>query len=115
MPKLPHDKNSCQIKGCPYHDTVVRKLVDQIRENQKSMPKLPQHIEVLFDKEFWDSNLNRVTVHDRDPDDIKSFIATIVEEERERIIARFKDEHLGDDYHGEAIEDIIRKMYELSI
>lgn len=44
------------------------------------MSKLPQHIDELFDKEFWDSNLNRVSVHDTDPDDIKSFIATILDE-----------------------------------
>lgn len=47
------------------------------------------------------------------PDAIKLVTSTYlqaVETERERIIERFKDEWLGDDYHGEAVADIIREM-----
>ena len=32
-----HNKDACQIKGCPYCDTVVHKIFDEIKENQKSM------------------------------------------------------------------------------
>lgn len=67
------------------------------------MSKLPQHIDELFDKEFWDSNLNRVSVHDTDPDDIKSFIATILEEERLRIVEIVRDEVIK--YVQEVVEN----------
>ncbi|MGV8131109.1 MAG: hypothetical protein ACP5N7_03340 [Candidatus Pacearchaeota archaeon] len=67
------------------------------------MSKLPQHIEKRFDKEFYDSNLNCVTLHDTDPNDIKSFIATILEEEREKISKTIRDEVIK--YVQEAVKD----------
>lgn len=49
--------------------------------------------EEAFDKEFYDSNLAMVTLHDTDPEDVKDFIRSIatseykrgVEAERKRI------------------------------
>lgn len=97
MPKLEqHDREHCNIKGCGTCDTVVHKIFDQIRENQNSMnnqpifspdmPKLPQNIEERFDKfklkEYGKWKIGRA--------EAKSFIATILDEERERWIKKIE-------------------------
>ena len=57
------------------------------------MPKLPQHIEERFDKEFlskeYDISDCSYEMHCKQ---IKSFIATILNEERERIAKTIRDE-----------------------
>lgn len=83
------------------------------------MPKLPQHIEERFDKTFVENG----GVLPRHKDfgqtlarDLKSFIATIVEEERERIIkkiVKYKDYRLNEDVL-EAVDDIINLIKKLT-
>ena len=53
------------------------------------MPKLPKHIENLFDNEF---GTRPNTMDGWGADDVKSFIATILEEERESIVKTIEDE-----------------------
>lgn len=61
------------------------------------MPKLPKHIEDKFDKEFPrliisinESPWDRTERIETDGRVIKSFIATILDEERERIVTEIK-------------------------
>lgn len=75
------------------------------------MKKLPQHIEELFKKEFGTFESN---YHLGSPDRIKSIIATILNEERERVIKKienYRNIRLNDDVLV-AIEDITNLIKE---
>ena len=67
------------------------------------MPKLPQHIEKRFDEEF-DHIVPKILMEGKKAlKEIKSFIATILNEEREKIAKMVRDEVIK--YVQEAVKN----------
>lgn len=91
-PKCKECNNESWVKGLCYKHYKKDNLKKQ------SMPKLPKHIEEMFDEKFprllLPENLDKNILSSVTDcaESVKSFIATILDEEKQRIIKLIKED-----------------------